>query len=92
MTQFEIALQQVEAGKLTAPSVSYDGKNVDYFGYQLAVHHMELKLLAKGMRLNRNSKLKPIKDYYGLKGRTAADCLPQFEAIFEKYKNRQNLN
>ena len=92
MTQFEIALQQVEAGTLAVPSVSYGGKDVNYFGYQLAVHHMELKLLAKGMRLNRNSKLKPIKDYYGLKGRTAADCLPQFEAIFEKYKNRQNLN
>lgn len=86
MTQFEQAVEQVKNGTLKAPSVGYEGKNVDYFGYQLAIHHMELKLMAKGMKLNRHSKLTPIKQYYGLKGRTAKDCLPQFEEIQNKYR------
>jgi hypothetical protein len=86
MTQFETAVQQVRAGTLRTPSVNYEGKNVDYFGYQLAVHKYNLGLMAKGLHF-RGIKLKDIKAYYGLKGRTAADCLPQYEKIVEDYKN-----
>ena len=85
MTNFEKAVAQAKEGKLQTPSVSYGSKQIDYFGYQLATHHFNLKLMAKGMTFKR-ARLKDLKDYYGLKGRTAADCLPQFEKIMEDYK------
>jgi hypothetical protein len=91
MTQFEQAILQVESGETKTPEVNYGGKKVDYFGYQLAVHHFNLKLMAKGIQ-SRGVKLKDLKAYYGLKGRTAADCLPQYEALMERYKNRGLLN
>lgn len=91
MTQFQQALQQVEAKQLQTPEVTYAGKKVDYFGYQLAVHHFNLKIMSKGMQC-RGIKLKDLKAYYGLKGRTAADCLAQFEAILEAYKMQYQNN
>ena len=91
MTQFEQAVLQVEAEQLQTPEVSYGGKKIDYFGYQLSVHLFNLKIMSKGMQC-RGVKLKDLKAYYGLKGRTAADCLAQFEAIMESYKNRSILN
>lgn len=91
MTRFEQAVQQVEGGTLQAPSVSYEGKQVNYFGYQLSVHLFNLRIMSKGMTC-RGVRLKDLKEYYGLKGRTAADCLPQFEAIMERYNNRTLLN
>ena len=91
MTQFEEAVLAVEDHRLQTPSVNYQGKNVDYFNYQLAVHHFNLKLMAKGMQC-RGIKLRDLKAYYGLKGRTAADCLSQYEAVMERYKNRPLLN
>ena len=91
MTQFEQAILDVEAGKLKTPTVATSEGNVDYFGYQLAVHHFNLKLMSKGLQC-RGIKLKDLKAYYGLKGRTAGDCLPQYEAVMERYKNRSLLN
>lgn len=85
MTNFEKAIQQVNEGKLQKPSVSMGDKQIDYFGYQLATHHFNLKLMAKGMQF-KGIKLKDLKDYYGLKGRTALECLPQFEKIMADYK------
>jgi hypothetical protein len=41
--------------------------------------------MAKGMKF-RNITFTQIKKYYGLKGRTAADCLPQFDQLMENYK------
>lgn len=84
-TQFEQAKQMVKAGTLKTPSVSAGGKQLDYFGYQLAVHHFNLKLMAKGMKC-RGIKFTDIKKYYGLKGRSAGDCLEQFEAILADHK------
>lgn len=86
MTQFEQALQQVKEQQLQTPKVMAEGREIDYFGYQLSVHHFNLKLMAKGMTF-RNIKFSDIKRYYGLKGRTASDCLPQFEAILNNYKS-----
>jgi hypothetical protein len=91
MTQFEQAVLQVEAGKINAPEVTNGTGKVDYFQYQLAVHHFNLKIMAKGMSV-RGVKLSDMKKYYGLKGRTAADCLPQFEKIMDSYKNKPILN
>ena len=91
MTQFEQALQQVEAKQLQTPEVTYSGKKVDYFGYQLAVHKFNLSIMAKGMQC-RGVKLRDLKAYYGLKGRTAADCLPQFISLMESYQARFQNN
>ena len=87
MTQFEQALQQAKAGQLQTPTVSTTQGNVDYFGYQLAVHKFNLSLMAKGIGC-RGVKLKDLKAYYGLKGRTAGDCLAQFEWLVEGYKDK----
>ena len=62
---------------------------MDYFGYQLAVHKYNLGIMAMGMTC-RGIKFTDIKKYYGLKGRSAKDCLPQFLEVFESYK--QSLN
>lgn len=86
MTQFEWALKLVKEKQLQTPKVMTEGREIDYFGYQLSVHHFNLKLMAKGMTC-RGIKLSDIKRYYGLKGRTASDCLPQFEAILNNYKS-----
>jgi len=85
MTQFEQALQAAQEGTLNTPTVSTSNGNVNYFGYQLAVHHFNLKLMAKGLSC-RGVKLKDLKQYYGLKGKSATDCLTQFEAIVANYK------
>lgn len=85
MTPFQQALQQAKEGKLQTPNVSMGAKAVDYFGYQLSVHRMNLKIMASGM-LCRGVKFSDIKKYYGLKGRSAKDCLEQFEQIITDYK------
>lgn len=85
LTPFETAKQQVAEGKLQTPHVSANGKQVDYFGYQLATHHFNLKLMAKGLAF-RGLRLKDLKSYYGLTGRSASDCLPQFEELLSEHK------
>lgn len=85
MTQFEQALAAAKAGQLQTPSVNYEGQQISFFSYQLAVHKHSLRILAAGMTM-KGVKLKALKEYYGLKGKTAKECLPQFEAIFTAYK------
>ena len=87
MTQFEQAQQQVREGSLQAPSVSTAQGEVPYFGYQLAVHNFNLRIMASGMKC-RGITFTQIKNYYGLKGRTAKDVLEQFQVIMEAYKSR----
>jgi hypothetical protein len=84
-TPFEIAQEQVKNGELNTPSVSTKDGNIDYFGYQLAVHKYNLGLMAKGINF-RGITFTQIKKYYGLKGRSAKDCLEQFIQIVEDYK------
>jgi hypothetical protein len=43
--------------------------------------------MSKGI-LSRNVKLKDLKAYYGLKGRSAGDCLTQYEMLIEGYKEK----
>ena len=87
MTLFETAVQQAKVGELKTPTVSTSNGNVDYFWYQLSVHHYNLKLMSKGI-MSRGVKLKDLKAYYGLKGRTANDCLTQYEMLIEGYKEK----
>jgi hypothetical protein len=88
MTQFEKALAQVQEKSLSTPSVYVSGKEVDYFAYQVATHYFNLKVMASGMKF-RNITFKQIKDYYGLKGRSAADCLSQMEEIRNRFTKQQ---
>lgn len=85
MTPFEQAVEQVKAKQLQAPEVIAHGKAINYFGYQLATHHFNLKLMASGMTF-RGIKFTDIKKYYGLKGKSAKECLPQFVNIMNEYK------
>lgn len=87
MTPFQQAVEQVKAGTLQAPTVSTSNGNVPYFSYQLAVHKYYLSLMSKGIQ-NRQVKLRDLKQYYGLKGKTAADCLPQFIQLMEQFTGK----
>lgn len=84
MTPFEQAIQDVKDGKLTAPNVSVGAKPIDYFKYQLATHKFNLSLMAKGMTF-RGIKFTDLKNYYGLKGRSAKAAYPEFLALMEKH-------
>lgn len=84
MTPFELKVKQVAEGTFTPPSVSVGSTPINFFGYQLSVHHFNMKLMAKGFKF-RNIKFSDIKNYYGLKGRSAKDCLGQFEEIMNNY-------
>lgn len=83
-TPFEQALQAAKAGTLQTPTVGTSEGSIDYFKYQLAVHKFNLSLMSKGI-MSRGIKLKDLKQYYGLKGKTASECLPQFLKIMEQY-------
>ena len=84
MTPFEQAVLKVQEGTLQVPTVGVGNGTINYFNYQLATHKFYLSLMAKGIT-NRQVKLRDLKQYYGLKGRTAADCLPQFVALMESF-------
>jgi len=84
-TPFQQALQGAINGTLKTPEVSMGENRIDYFGYQLAVHKFNLSLMAKGMKF-KNITFTQIKKYYGLKGRTAFECLPQFIQLMDNYK------
>jgi hypothetical protein len=85
MTPFQQALQQVREGKLQTPIVSSGSKEIDYFGYQLSTHKFNLRIMASGMTF-RGVKFTDLKKYYGLKGRSAKDCLAEFDQIIADYK------
>lgn len=87
MTPFEKTKENVKNNLLTAPKVVANNVEINYFVYQLATHHFNLKLMAKGMTF-RGIKFTDIKKYYGLTGRSAKDCLPQFEKIMADYKEK----
>ena len=86
-TPFEKAVESVLNGTLNVPSVSYSGSKIPYFKYQLAVHHFNLKIMSSGMKC-RGIILKDLKAYYGLKGRSASECLVQFEEVMNNYLNQ----
>ena len=85
MTPFQQALLDHLDGKLQTPTVGTSTGNIDYFGYQLAVHKYNLGIMAAGMQC-RGITFTQIKKYYGLKGRTAKDCLGQMDQLMDAYK------
>jgi hypothetical protein len=85
MTPFQQAVMQAQAGELQTPTVSTSNGNINYFGYQLAVHKYNLSIMAAGMTC-RGITFTQIKKYYGLKGRTAKECVPQLVQIMDAFK------
>ena len=81
MRTYEELKQGIEEGTIKAPVVSFDNKNIEYTKYILATHKYSLGILASGMTLN-NIKLKHLKEYYALKGRSAKDCYQEFCAKY----------
>ena len=89
MTPFETVLVKLEIGIVKAPIVSFEGKNVNPVIYQLASTKFQLSIASKGMIPHRGWRLKDTKNFYGLKGRTAEDCLKDFmENIFNVYMDK----
>lgn len=88
MTPFEEVLAKLELGTITAPSVNFDGKDINPVRYQLIGTKFQLGLASKNIIPHRGWKLKNIKAYYGLKGKTASDCLEDFMTrIFNVFMN-----
>ena len=73
--------------KTFEPKVIFEGKEINYSIYQIAVHHFNLKLMSKGMTF-RNIKLNQIKKHYNLKGKTGAEILKSFEEKFKSILNK----
>ncbi len=78
LTQFEIEIK-------TPKSINYNGVDVNYYQYQLRIHHFNLKLMIKGMKFT-NITLSQIKKYYGLKG-NGDNLLKQFESIKNNFES-----
>jgi hypothetical protein len=85
MTPFQQTLLDHSNGKLQVPTVGTASGDINYFGYQLAVHKYNLSIMAAGMQC-RGITFTQIKKYYGLKGRTAKDCLGQMDQLISAYK------
>jgi len=83
-TPFESAMMAQRNGTLRTPSVMMNGGNIPYFKYQLSVHKFNLGLMSKGIKC-KHITLKDLKEYYGLKGRYASQCLEEFMVIFERW-------
>jgi membrane protein insertase Oxa1/YidC/SpoIIIJ len=91
MTPFQQSLLATENGSQRVPTVHTEGGTIPFAGYQLAAHVYALKIMALGMKM-RGVTFTQIKKYYGLKGRMAKDCLPQLQAIQEKYRELSQNN
>lgn len=86
-TQFENAVKQAEAGRLTLPAVSGGkGEAIPYFVYQLATHIYHLKLFKAGLK-HRHFKPSECKRYYGLSG-SIENQIEQLQTILNNYKNK----
>jgi hypothetical protein len=79
-----------EEGSQRVPKVIYEGREIPFAGYQLATHIYALKIMALGMKM-RGVTFSQIKKFYGLKGKTAKDCISQLQQMQEMYRtNSQN--
>ena len=85
MTQFQQSMLATEEGSKQVPTVIYEGREIPYAGYQLAVHIYALKIMALGMKM-RGITFTQIKKFYGLPGKSAKECIPQLEQIQNTYR------
>ena len=87
LTKFEkaIAIANAKKGNQRTPKVFMGNKVIPYFVYQVNVHYFNLKMMSAGLKI-KGMTLRELKDYYGLVGRSAKDCLPQMESIRDMFK------
>jgi hypothetical protein len=91
MTQFQQSMLAAEEGQQQVPTVVFEGQTIPFHGYQLAAHVYALKIMGLGMKM-RGITFTQIKKYYGLRGRSAKECLPQLQMIQEGYRLRAQNN
>jgi hypothetical protein len=91
MTQFQQTMLATENGTMQVPTVSTSEGSIPFAGYQLAVHVYALKIMALGMKM-RGVTFTQIKKYYGLRGKTAKDCVPELQKIQKIYSERAQIN
>jgi hypothetical protein len=91
MTQFQQSMLATENGSQQVPTVIFEGKEIPYAGYQLAVHIYALRIMALGMKM-RGVTFSQIKKFYGLKGKSAKDCLPQLQQLQDMYRGNSQSN
>ena len=84
MTKFEQTIAQIRRGEIKAPKVYTNDGEIDYMFYQINVHQLNLKLMASGLKV-RNFRLKDIRDYYGIKGRTAKELTAALHRLQQTY-------
>ena len=90
MTQFQQTMLATENGTMQVPTVHTEGGTIPFAGYQLATHVYALKIMGLGMKM-RGVTFTQIKKYYGLKGKSAKDCIAQLQQMQEMYRtNSQN--
>lgn len=77
MKTYEEVKQGIADGTINAPKVMYKNGEIEFTRYQLAVHKYNLGIMKAGMTC-RGIKLKDLKVYYGLKGKSAKDCYTEF--------------
>jgi hypothetical protein len=92
-TAFWKAVQQSFNGELKTPNVSYAGKEINYFGYQIAVHKMQLNLNASGIIPHRGWKVTPLKQYYGLtgSGKALVEQIIEIQAAYQSLFEQETL-
>lgn len=81
MKTYEEVKKGIEEGTVKAPKVMYGNGEIEFTKYQLSVHKFNLGIMASGMTC-RGVKLKDLKAYYGLKGKSAKDCYSEFRLKF----------
>jgi hypothetical protein len=83
-TPFEEQAIGIIEGRIKAPSVHFEGKEIPFTFYQINVHLSQLSLMAKGIKF-RGMQLRHFKDFYGLKGRSAKACKEELTKLKEHY-------
>jgi len=91
MTQFQQSMLATENGTQQVPTVVFEGNEIPFAGYQLAAHVYALKIMGLGMKM-RGITFTQIKKYYGLRGKSAKECLPELQKIQKIYSERAKIN
>ena len=92
MTQFQQSMLATENGTMQVPTVHTEGgSTIPFAGYQLATHVYALKIMGMGMKM-RGVTFTQIKKYYGLRGKSAKECLPELQKIQKIYSERAQIN
>jgi len=76
MSQINIEIEKYNKGEYH--SVVIDGVRIPKMFWNLRWHKWELECAVNGITPRRGWKLKPLKEYYGLKGRSAKDVHKNF--------------